>query len=157
VYHQLSFATICFIVAKTKTVLSRKPKEAKNPGKRLWLSFNGVVRRVLLTLFEQSYKGFKKKFFKVCCSAHDPTLLDGFPLYWVEKPRLKKPRSLENLIPCDRETCEFFSMLGAVFDIAKLIKFEFHPGSLKKCIGTSYVFCFAYPVCTYLLLVCLLF
>jgi len=55
--------------------------EAKNPGKRLWLSFNGVAGRVLLTLFQQSYKGFRKKFFKVCCSMHDPTLLDGFPLY----------------------------------------------------------------------------
>jgi len=73
--------------------------EAKNPGKRLWLSFNGVVGRVLLTLFQQSYKGFRKKFFKVCCSAHDPTLLDKFPLYWVEKPGLKKSRSLEDLTP----------------------------------------------------------
>ena len=55
--------------------------EAKNPGKRLWLSFNVVAGRVLLTLFQQSYKGFRKKFFNVCCSVHDPTLLDGFPLY----------------------------------------------------------------------------
>ena len=68
--------------------------------------------RVLLTLFQQSYKGFRKKFFKVCYSVHDPTLLDGFPLYWVEKHGLKKPRSLEDLIPCDRKTCEFFSMLN---------------------------------------------
>jgi len=30
--------------------------EAKNPDKRLWLSFNGVAGRVLLTLFQQSYK-----------------------------------------------------------------------------------------------------
>jgi len=70
--------------------------EAKNPGNRLWLSFNGVAGRVLLTLFQQSYKGFRKKFFKVCCSVHDPTLLDGFPPYWVEKPRLKKPMSLKD-------------------------------------------------------------
>ena len=55
--------------------------EAKSPGKKLWVSFNGLAGRVLLTLFQQSYKGFKGKFFKVCCSAHDPTLLDGFPLY----------------------------------------------------------------------------
>jgi len=32
--------------------------EAKIPGKKLWVSFNGVVGRVLLTLFQQSYKGF---------------------------------------------------------------------------------------------------
>ena len=36
--------------------------EAKSLGKRLWLSFNGVAGRVLLTLFQQSYKGFRKKF-----------------------------------------------------------------------------------------------
>jgi len=83
--------------------------KAKNLGKRLWLSFNGVAGRVLLTLFQQSYKGFRKKFFKVSCSIHDPTLLDEFPLYWVEKPGLKKPRSLEDLTPQDRGTCEFFS------------------------------------------------
>jgi len=33
--------------------------EAKSPGKKLWMSFNGVVGRVLLSLFQQSYKGFK--------------------------------------------------------------------------------------------------
>ena len=55
--------------------------EAKSPGKKLWVSFNGVAGRVLLTLFQQSYKGFKGKFLKVCCNDHDPTLLDGFPLY----------------------------------------------------------------------------
>jgi len=39
--------------------------KAKSPGKKLWMSFNGVVGRVLLTLFQQSYKGFKKKFLKI--------------------------------------------------------------------------------------------
>ena len=63
----------------------------KNPRKKLWMSFNGVVGRVLLTLFQESYKGFKGKFFKIGCNKFDPTLLDGFPLYWVEKPGLKKP------------------------------------------------------------------
>jgi len=38
--------------------------EAKSLGKKLWVSFNGVAGRVLLTL----YKGFKGKFFKICCS-----------------------------------------------------------------------------------------
>jgi len=83
--------------------------KVKNPGIKLWMSFNGVAGKVLLTLFQQSYKGFKGKFFKICCSKHDPTLLDGFPLYWVEKSRLKKPRSLEDLASQEREVCEFFS------------------------------------------------
>jgi len=54
--------------------------EAKSPGKKLWMSFNGVVGRVLVSLFQQAYKGFKGKFFKIRCSKFDPTLLDGFTL-----------------------------------------------------------------------------
>jgi len=88
--------------------------EAKNPRKKQWMSFNGVDGRVLLTLFRQSYKGFKRKFFKIGCSKFDPTLLDGFSLYWVEKPGLKKPRSLEDLTPPDREVYKFLSSLGDV-------------------------------------------
>ena len=125
--------------------------EAKNSSKRPWLSVNGVAGKVLLTLFQQSYKGFKKKFFKVCCSVHDPTLLDGFPLYWVEKPGLKKPRSLEDLSPPDREVCGFLSSLGVVFNTADLIKNEFHLKFLKAHIGTC--LCLYLPLLVYLLLV----
>ena len=57
--------------------------EAKSLGRKLWIRFNGVVGRILLTLFQQSYKGFKGKFFKIRCSADDPNLLDEFPLYWT--------------------------------------------------------------------------
>jgi len=56
--------------------------EAKSHGKKLWVSFNGVAGRVLLTLFQQLYKGFKRKFFRVCRTNYDRALLDGFPLYW---------------------------------------------------------------------------
>ena len=110
--------------------------EAKNPGKKLWMSFNGVAGRVLLTLFWQSYKVFKKKFLKICCSIHDPTLLDGFPLYWMEKPGVRKPRSLEDLDPPDREVCQPLSSFGVVFDTAELIKLEFCAKALKSYIGT---------------------
>jgi len=55
--------------------------EAKSPGKKLWVSFNNVARKVLLTLFQQSNKGFKKHLFKVRNNRRDPTLLGGFPLY----------------------------------------------------------------------------
>ena len=46
--------------------------EAKSLGKKLWMSVNGFVGRVLLSLFQQSYKGFKGKFFKIRCSKFDP-------------------------------------------------------------------------------------
>jgi len=71
--------------------------EAKRPGRKPWVSFNGAVGRVLLTLFQQSYKGFKGKFFKILCNDNDPSLLEGFPLYWTKEPKFKKPRCLEDL------------------------------------------------------------
>jgi len=40
--------------------------EAKSPGKNLWVSFSGITGRIILSLFQQSYKGFRGKFFRVC-------------------------------------------------------------------------------------------
>ena len=110
--------------------------KAKSSGKKLSVIFNGVVGRVLLTLFQQSYKGFKKHFFKVRCNRRDPTLLDGFPLYWAEKPNLQKPRSLEDLLPQEREVCDLFSGLHTPFSTLELLKLEFSPKVLKSYIGT---------------------
>ena len=101
-----AFAILCNHLGHTPSVdIFLHFFEAKSPGKKLWVSFSGMAGRVLLTLFQQSYKGFQGKFFKVCYIAHDPTLLDGFPLYWVEKLKFKKPRGLEELTPLDRELC----------------------------------------------------
>ena len=111
--------------------------KAKRPGKNLWVSFSGVEGRVLLTLFEQSYKGFKGKLFRVCRTAHDPTLLDGFPIYWVRELKLKKPKTLEELASPDREVCQVLASLGVVFNTAQLIKHVFSPSSLKGYIGSS--------------------
>jgi len=99
------------------------------------VSFNGVAGRVLLTLFQQSYKGFKGKFFKIRSNNNDPTLLDGFPLYWTEEPRFQKPRRLEGLPKREQEVCLFLSNLKVVFDIAALIKHDFSPVGLKAYIG----------------------
>jgi len=110
--------------------------EAKSPRKKLWVSFNGIAGRVLMSLFQQSYKGFKGKFLKIHYSKFDPTLLDGFFLYWVKEPGLKKPRCLEDLLTREREMCRFFSKLGALFSTVELIKLEYNPKSLKAYIGT---------------------
>ena len=105
--------------------------EAKSPGKKLWVSFNSVVGRTFLILFQQSYKDFKGKFFRVRCTAHDPTLLD-----WVGQLKLKKPKTLEELAPPNREVCQVLASLGAVFNTTQLIKHEFSPSSLKGYIGS---------------------
>jgi len=89
-----------------------------------------------MTLFQQSYKGYKGKFFKIRCSKSDPTLLDGFPLYWVKELGLKKPRGLEDLPTREREVCQFFYNLGAVFSTIELLKLEYNPKALKVYIGS---------------------
>jgi len=75
--------------------------EAKNPWKNLWVSFSGVTGRVILTLFQQSYKGFKGKFFRVC---------------WVGKLKLKKAKTLDELSSADRGVCQVFANLGVIFN-----------------------------------------
>ena len=122
--------------------------EAKSSGKNLWVSFSGVAGRVLLTLFQQSYKGFKGKFFRVCCIDHDLTLLDGFPFYWVGQLKLKKPKTLEELTPHDCEVCQVLASLGTVFNTAQLIKHEYDAEALKGYIGTCLPLpCFVVHIC----------
>jgi len=109
--------------------------EVKKQGKSLWVSFSGVAGRILLSLFQNSYKGWKGKFFRVCCAKHDPTTLDGFPLYWVEKPKLLKPKALDELSSADREVCEALAGLKIVFDTLKLIACEFNVHTLSSYFG----------------------
>ena len=105
--------------------------EAKRLGYQLSVSFNGVVGRALLSLFQQSYKGFKGKFLKIRCNKRDLTLLDEFPLYWTHKPNFQGARCLEDMPQWDQEVCLFFSSLKVVFDTTTLIKQEFSPVGLK--------------------------
>ena len=53
----------------------------------------------------------------------------------MEKTRLKKPRSLEDLAQPDREVCQLLSSLGEVFNTVELIKLEYNPKHLKGYIG----------------------
>ena len=101
--------------------------EAKHLGRQLWFSFNGVAGRALLSLFQQSYKGFKSNSLKNRCNKRDPTLLYGFPLYWTQKPNFQGGHATAG--------CLFFCSLKVVFDTVTLIKQEFSPGELKAYIG----------------------
>jgi len=94
-----------------------------------------VTERVILTLFQQSYKGFKGKFFRVCCFERDRTALDGFPLYWVGKLTLKKAKILDELSFADREVCQVLASFGEIFNTAELIKNEYSPTGLVGYIG----------------------
>jgi len=85
--------------------------EAKNPGDRLWVSLNEVTGRSILSIFQQSYKDWKGKFVRVYCNDRDPTLLDGFPLYWVNKGKkessFRRARGPEKMGELDRDLCNF--------------------------------------------------
>jgi len=109
--------------------------EVKKQGKSFWVSFFGIAGRILLSLFQNSYKSWKGKFFRVCCAKHDPTALDGFPLYWTEHPKLLKAKALDELSPADREVCKALAGLGIVFDTLKLIASEYNAHSLTTYFG----------------------
>jgi len=105
--------------------------ELKKQGKSLWVSFSSISGRVLLTLFQQSFKGWRGKFFRVCCSDYDHTVLDGFPLYWVKKVKLTKPKSLDELPSADREACQILASVGA-FNTSTLISREYDVEALAN-------------------------
>jgi len=113
--------------------------EVKKQGKSLWVSFSGIVGRILLTLFQNSYKGWKGKFFGVCCAKHDPTALDDFPLYWTEKPNLTKAKSLDELSFADREVCVALADQKIVFHTLTLIACEFNASGLSTYFGRNYL------------------
>jgi len=109
--------------------------EVKKQGKSLWVSFSRVASRILLTLFQNSFKGWKGNFFRVCCAKHDPATLDGFPLYWTEKPNPTKPKSLDELSSADREVCVALAGLKVVFHTPTLISREFKADALSAYFG----------------------
>jgi len=97
--------------------------EAKDPGKKLWVSLNGVAGRVILTLFQQSY------------NRRDPSLLDGFPLYWIEKPNLQRVRRPEDLSALERGVYELLSGFAVPLSTLELLKHEYSPEDLESYIG----------------------
>jgi len=108
--------------------------EVKNKGKSLWVSLSSIAGRVIFSLFQQSYKGWKRKFFKVCCSNYDHAALDDFPLYWVEEVKLTKPKSLDELPSTDREVCQILASVGTL-DTSILISREYDVEALAKYIS----------------------
>ena len=107
----------------------------KKQGKSFWVSFSGIAGRILLSLFQNSYKNWKGKFFRVCNAKHDPTALDGFPLYWMERPKLLRAKTLEELSPADREVSKALAGLGIVFDTLKLVASEYNAHALTTYFG----------------------
>jgi len=60
----------------------------------------------------------------VCANKHNPTALDGFPLYWTVKLKLIKPKSLDELFSADRGVCEALASLKIIFNTLQLIACE---------------------------------
>jgi len=131
--------------------------EVKKQGKSCWVSFSGIAGRILLTLFQNSFKNWKGKFFRVCCAKHDPTALDGFPLYWTEHPKLLKPKTLEELSPADRAISEALAGLDIAFSTAKLIACEYNAHSLTTYFGRESHLSLCFVSCTLLLCACSIF
>ena len=113
--------------------------EAKSPRNNLWVSLSGITGRVLFSLFQQSYKGFRGKFFQVCAFDHDRTALDGFPLYWVEELKFSKAKTPDELSLTSRETCQVFANLGMIFNTADIIKHGRDPAAHAKYLGMGFL------------------
>ena len=82
----------------------------------------------------------------------DLTLLDGFPLYWTQKPNFQDAWCLESMPQREQEVCLIFSSLKVVFDTTTLISKEFSPRGIKAYIGI----CSSFTLTHADLLVCLL-
>jgi len=128
--------------------------EVKKQGKSLWVSFSGIAGRIILSLFQNSYKNWKGKLFRVCNAKHDPTALDGFPLYWTEHPKLLRAKALDELSPADREVCKALAGLGIVFDTLKLIVSEYNAHALTTYFGRETLPLPSFVICTLLPDVC---
>jgi len=110
--------------------------KVKRQRNNLWVTLSNVPGRVLLTPFQNSFTGWKGRFFKVCCSDLVPSALDGFPLYWVRETRALKSKPFKKLTPNDQVVCRILDEAGG-FDSATLISLEFNAGTLEKYICTS--------------------
>jgi len=105
---------------------------------QLWVSVNSVPGRGILTLFQSSYKSFKGHFLKVRTNKKHHDILDGFPLYWIEKPNSKLTQFLDKLAPVNQEICKFFISLHVAFDTAYLLAHEYDADSLKSYTDTHF-------------------
>jgi len=77
-----------------------------------WAIVSGVKVRGILSLFQSSYKTFKGKFIKIQKSDCNPSLLEGFPLYWLSQPQSQLPRSPHDLDPNELIDCQTLDNLG---------------------------------------------
>lgn len=109
----------------------------KRQRNNLWVTLCNVPGRVLLTPFQNSFTGWKGRFFKICRSDLVPSALDGFPLYWVRETRALKSKPFKKLAPNDQVVCRILTEAGG-FDSATLISLEFNAGSLEKYICMSH-------------------
>ena len=110
--------------------------ELRSPHKHLLASLSGVSGRGLLTLYNSSYKGFKGIFIKIVTPEQNPSLIEGFPLYWCQSPNLQSARQLDDLDPSEKKDCLMLEQLDVVFDTRKLLELEFRVVDLKFHIGT---------------------
>jgi len=99
------------------------------------MSLSGVEGRGLFTLYQSSYKRFRGAFVKILAPAHNPTLLEGFPLYWTKTPLLKRARPFEELDPADQKGCAELEGLEVIFNIRKILDLEYREVDLKLFIG----------------------
>ena len=82
---------------------------------------------------------------RVCCNDQNPTLLDGFPLYWVYKGKkessFRSARGPEKMGELDKDLSNFWKGVASsnvTLATSSIITYEFHEGQLDVHIGLSF-------------------
>ena len=107
--------------------------EVKRQRNNLWVTLSNIPGRILLTPYQQTFREWKGRFFKVCCSSLVPSALDDFPFYWTKDARALKAKPLKKLSPRDQEACKILAGAGGL-DAAALISLEYNAKLLGKYI-----------------------
>ena len=81
---------------------------------------------------------------RVRCNDRDPSLLDGFPLYWVNKGKkessFRKAREPEKMGELDKDLCNFWKGVASsnvTLPTSSIISYDFLEGQLDVHIGLS--------------------
>ncbi|XP_020221097.1 uncharacterized protein LOC109803834 [Cajanus cajan] len=105
--------------------------ESRVSKRTSWVSVSGVSGRGLLSLFQSSYKDFKKSYFRVRSLPGHEDVLEGFPLYWNQKTIAFGGLDPEKLSESDRVDVKKIEDLKTFFNTGKLLDLESRPQELK--------------------------
>lgn len=104
-----------------------------------WVSLNSFPGRSLLSLFNQSYKHFETRYFRVRNNEFSELIADSsggykFPLYWTSNPAYTNGTDRLNLSAVERVDADFLETFP-LLNTNNIISLEFEPAALRQYFG----------------------